>query len=104
MGNVYGYTECDHCGKVTGNEYQFIVHRDPTPINTLAEKGYTPGQIAAHFCGFCGGYVDIMKQEVLSPATCHCDGFQYQGWNYEDEKRKWKEVDTWWEKDKDDGA
>ncbi len=101
MGNVYGYTECDHCGKVTDNEYRFIVHSDPTPIDTLAEKGYPAGQIAGHFCGYCGGYVDIMKQEVLTPATCHCGNFQYQGWNYEDDndKKKWKEVDTWWEKD-----
>ncbi len=100
MGNIYTYTECDDCRKAVDTEYQFMVHRDPTPIDTLAKKGYRVGQIAAHFCGYCGGYIDIMAQKELTSDLCGCGNFRYQGWNYEDDKDKWVEPEGWW---KDEG-
>ena len=102
MGNVYKYGECDHCRKRTSHEYSFIVHRDPTPITRMEELGYPVGKIAAHFCGYCGNYVDIMNQEKLTPETCACGHFQYQGWNYEkDDPNKWDE-NPGWDEDEDE--
>lgn len=96
MGNVYRYGECDHCHKVTDAEYTFTVHRDPTPITRMEEQGYPPGKIAAHFCGYCGGYIDIMNKGKLTEDTCGCGHFQYQGWNYEEGlDQKWDEPEVW---------
>ena len=96
MGNVYRYCECEHCQKVTDAEYTFIVHRDPTHITNMEDKGYPPGKIAAHFCGYCGGYLDIMSIKELFNDSCSCGHFQYQGWNYEDsDPLHWEEPKDW---------
>jgi hypothetical protein len=86
MGNVYRYSECDKCGEVTDADFTFIVHgsRALTELSRLEKTGWPVGKIAAHFCGFCGGYVELDSEE------CNCGSFDYQGWNYEDgDKRKW---------------
>ena len=96
MGNVYHYTECGYCHKVTDADCTFIVHSDPTPITRMEGLGYPPGKIAAHFCGYCGGYIDIMEKGELVADTCNCGNFQYQGWNYEEgKKERWIEPEIW---------
>ena len=96
MGNVYRYTECEHCHKTTDAECTFIVHRDPTPITRMEKLGYPTGKIAAHFCGYCGGYIDIMGKGKLTAVTCNCGNFQYQGWSYEEgSKESWEEPEVW---------
>lgn len=97
MGNVYRYGECDECRKVVDCEFTFIVHRDPTPITAMEERRFPAGKIAAHFCGYCGNFIDVMEKRELTENTCGCEHFDYQGWNYEDgDDRQWKEPEGWW--------
>ena len=87
MGNVYKYSECDHCHKLTDADYTFIVHgsRALTKLDELKKAGFPVGKIAAQYCGYCGGYVELSEEE------CACGNFRYQGWNYqEDDPRQWE--------------
>lgn len=96
MGNIYKYGECDHCHRAVDAEYTFIVHRDPSPIGEMEAKGFPVGKIAAHFCGYCGGYVELPEDQEVTSSSCNCENFAYQGWTYEeDDPRYWKEPGTW---------
>jgi len=85
MGNVYNYTECD-CGKLVNADYTFIVHGSNalTHLSEMQKENMSIGKIAAHFCGYCGGYVS------LAESKCRCNNFRSQGWNYsEEDDRRW---------------
>ena len=87
MGNVYIYGECSRCEKLTDAEFTFIVHgsRALTELTRLEGANMPVGKIAAHYCGYCGGYVPLEEDK------CSCGNFDPQGWNYkEGDKRHWK--------------
>lgn len=87
MGNVYRYTECSQCNKLSDAEFTFIVHGSKalTELSKLEKSDMPVGKIACYFCGYCGGYVPWEDEQ------CSCGHFEDQGWNYEDgDKRKWK--------------
>jgi hypothetical protein len=86
MGNVYTYSECSECGKLTDSEMNFIVHGSDglEELGRLSKTDMPIGKIAHHFCGYCGGYVALDKDK------CGCGCLNRQGWQYpKDDERYW---------------
>ena len=94
MSNVYHFTECCQCSKLTEILNTFIVHGSSIDGISL-DPDWPPGQKAAHFWGNCGNYVELPKDQKVTSESCNCGNFQYQGWNYEDPKDHWEEPPAW---------
>lgn len=71
MSNIYHFTACEHCKKFTCSSQQgtFFI-RGSLALVRLAELGgtdQTPEQVAANFCGYCGG---VVADKDRSGACC----------------------------------
>lgn len=98
MSNVYTYCECDHCGKVTdATDYRFIVHGGHAlgELSKMMDLAWPAGKIAAHFCGYCGCYVELPEDKELTEESCACGSFRYQGYTYAGGPISWEPPKGW---------